>query len=210
MPEGAAACAGTWLRQEGEMRFSPDRPWMPFTAEQWFRGSGVDFRWQASVRMAPFIRARVVDSFEDGRGTLRARILGFIPVAASTGPATDRGEAMRGLAELPWRPAAFRELRRLSWELVAADKVRGTFNDQTTRAAVDFLVDDDGQVLGGASHRPRMVGESVVETAWSGSFRNYKMFEGLRVPTSAEASWHLPDGPFPYWRGRVVEFRVLR
>jgi hypothetical protein len=49
------------LRQEGEMRFAPDRPWLPFAAEQWVPGAGIEFRWLASVRMAPLVRARVVD-----------------------------------------------------------------------------------------------------------------------------------------------------
>jgi hypothetical protein len=44
------------------MRFAPDRPWLPFRAEQTFTGDGIDFRWEAQVRMAPLVRARVVDS----------------------------------------------------------------------------------------------------------------------------------------------------
>jgi hypothetical protein len=111
MPEGTIACRGTWLRQEGEVRFAPNRPWLPLRAEQWFRGGGIDFRWEARVRMAPLVYAGVVDCFERGRGMLTARVLGIVPVARSWGPATDKGEAMRGLAELPWRPFAFAKLR---------------------------------------------------------------------------------------------------
>jgi len=211
MPDGAFECRGTWLRQEGEMRFAPDRPWLPFTAEQWFMGSGIEFRWQARVRMAPLVRARVVDGFEGGKGMLTARVFGFVPVARSRGPTTDKGEAMRGLAELPWRPFAFRETPCLNWETVGADKLRAIFDDGRIQAAVEFEIDGEGHVLGGAaSSRPRVVGKSVVETAWSGRFGEYRMFDRVRVPTIAEANWHLPEGPFAYRRGRVREFRILR
>jgi hypothetical protein len=211
MPGGALKCSGTWLRQEGEMRFGPERPWLPFTAEQWFPGDGIDFRWQARVRMAPLARARVVDSFEDGAGMLKARIFGLVTVASSHGPATDKGEAMRGLAELPWRPFAFREQPGLTWEIVATNKLRAAFDDGQTQASVEFDVDDDGYVLGGfAPDRPRGTGKSVVETGWSGVFSNYRTFDGVRVPSTAEASWNLDEGPFTYWRGRVTEFRVIR
>jgi hypothetical protein len=27
----------------------------------------------------------------------------------------------------------------------------------------------------------------------------------MRVPLEAEVAWILPDGPKPYWRGRIVE-----
>jgi hypothetical protein len=211
MPEGAVECRGTWLRQRGEMRFAPNRPWLPFEAEQWFEGSGIDFRWLAQVRVAPLVRARVVDSFERGSGALAARVFGVIPVARSRGTATDKGEALRGLSELPWRPLAFCDGRSFTWEAAAADKLRATFDDGRTQATVEFEVDSEGRVLGGAaSSRPRVVGKSVVDTAWSGAFAEYKMFERLRVPTLAEATWHLPEGPFTYWRGRITEFRVLR
>lgn len=211
MPGGTFECRGTWLRQEGEMRFAPDSPWLPFSAEQWFLGSGIDFRWQAWVRMAPLVHTRVVDSFEGGKGKLTARIFGLVPVARSRGTATDKGEALRGLAELPWRPFAFREGPFLTWETVETNKLRVAFDDGRTQAQIEFEVDGEGHVRGGgAASRPRMVGKSLVETPWSGTFGEYRMFDRVRVPTVAEAIWHLPEGPFTYWRGRIIEFRVLR
>lgn len=211
LPEGISDCRGAWLRQEGEIRFTPDRPWLPFRAEQWFLGSGIEFLWQAQVRMAPLLRARVVDSFQGGQGKLVARLLGFIPVARSVGPATDKGEALRGLAELPWRPFAFREASLVTWEAAGPDKLRAVFDNGNTQASVDFDIDADGRVLGGsASSRPRIVGKAVVNTPWSGSFRDYLLFDRVRVPTVAEVSWHLPEGLFTYWRGRVLDYRIVR
>jgi hypothetical protein len=211
MPEGPVRCRGTWLKQVGEMRFAPDRPWMSFEAEQWFEGDGIDFRWLARVRMAPFLRATVLDSFERSRGALTAHVLGIVPVARASGPATDKAEAMRGLAELPWRPLAFGEGPSLSWRDEGGDKLRATYDDGSTQAAVEFRADEEGRVLGvTASSRPRMVGKSVVDTDWSGVFGEYRVYDQLRVPTHAEVTWQLPEGPFTYWRGRVTDFRVLR
>lgn len=211
MLQGAVECRGTWIRQEGEMRFAPDRPWLPFEAEQWFEGPGIDFRWRARVRMAPLVRARVVDSFENGRGALVARVLGVIPVARASGAATDVAEALRGLAELPWRPAAFARGSCLAFEAVSEERLRATFDDGKTQAMVEFDLGGDGRVLRGrATSRPRLVGKMVVHTPWSGTFDNYQMFDGVRVPTSAEVTWHMPEGPFTYWRGRVTEFRLIR
>ena len=211
MPEGPLECRGTWLRQQGEMRFAPDRPWLSFEAEQWFEGNGIGFRWRARVRMAPFVRASVVDAFQNGSGTLTARVFGVIPVAQARGPATDKAEALRGLAELPWRPFAFGEGSGIAWAATKTAGLCASFDDGRTQAELEFEVDPEGRVLGGGtSSRPRMVGKSVVETPWSGAFREYRMFDGLMVPTAAEVTWQLPEGPFTYWRGRVVEFRVLR
>ncbi|MGO8915272.1 MAG: DUF6544 family protein [Stellaceae bacterium] len=209
MPEGDIDCRGTWLRQHGEMRLAPDRPWLPFQAEEWFAGGSIDFRWRAWVRMAPLVAMRVADSFQDGRGALTASVFGILPIARSRGSAIDQGEALRGLAELPWRPFAFREAPCLTWEAAGGDRLRATFDDGRTRVSAEFEVDADGHVLGGTANRPRTNGKSVVDTKWSGCFRDYRMLHGLRVPTVAEATWHLPEGPFTYWRGRITEFSVL-
>jgi len=209
MPAGPPRCPGTWLRQAGELRFAPDRPWMPFEAEQWLDGDGVGFRWRARVRMAPLVRAHVVDAFEDGRGFLVARLFGVIPVARSRGPAADVGEAMRGLAELPWRPFAFREGPPFEWAAHGPGRLGAVFDDGRTRVAVEFEVDGEGRVVGvTAAARPRSAGNAVIETPWAGRFSEYREFDGVRLPTVAEVSWILPEGPFTYWRGRVTEFRV--
>ena len=211
MPHGAVEGGGTWLRQRGEMRFAPDRPWMPFTAEQSFDGPGIDFRWVARVRMAPMVSASVVDAFENGAGSLVARVFGVIPVARARGPETDAGEALRGLAELPWRPLAFGRRSCLRFDAVSPDRLRAPYDDGKTCAAVEFEVDDDGRVLSVTTpSRPRLIEKVVVNTPWSGTFRDYDEFDGMRVPTAAEVTWHLPEGRFTYWRGRVTEFRVVR
>jgi hypothetical protein len=210
MPEGSVECQGTWLRQEGEMRVARGRPWMRFKAEQWFPGTGVDFRWKAWFRMAHIIPIRIVDCFENGRGMLAASVFGFVPVAKFTGSAADRGEVLRGLAELPWRPYAFRQGPHLQWEALPSGNLRVTFDDGQTRASAQFDIDEQGHVLGGmAPSRPRMVGKKMVETPWSGFYSEYRQFGNIRVPTVAEVSWELPEGLFTCWRGRVTEFRVM-
>ncbi len=209
MPDGPVACRGTWVRQVGEIRLAPGRPWLPFEAEETFDASGVNFRWLARVRMAPFLRAKVVDAFEQGSGILAVRCFGIVPLARFQGPATDRGEAIRGLAEQPWRPP-FVDAPALTWTATPAGTLQATFDDGKTRASVELSVDAEGRVLrGSAPGRPRAVGKAVVETPWSGAFGEYRRFGGFCVPTEAEVAWHVAEGTFPYWRCRVTDFRVV-
>jgi hypothetical protein len=193
------------------MCFAPGRPWLRFVAEQTFAARRIDFRWQARVRMAPLLHARVLDSFESGVGALEARLFGVIPVAFARGPQTDKAEALRGLAELPWRPLAFAGAPGLALEAVADDRLRASFDDGRTQATVDLEVDGEGAILGArAASRPRLVGKEIVHNAWAGTFGDYRTFDGVRIPTTAEVTWHLQEGPFTYWRGRVTEFKLLR
>jgi hypothetical protein len=180
---------------------------MPFVAEEWFEGTGIDFRWRAWFSMAGLLRTRVIDSFQRGRGALTASLFGIVPLARSRGAATDQGEALRGLAELPWRPCAFSQNGPLSWGAAAPNKLRGAYNDDRTNVSAEFDIDAEGRVIGCMAIRPRISGKSIIDTPWMGQFRAYREFEGLRIPTEAEVAWQLDEGPFTYWRARVTEFR---
>ncbi len=206
MPDGDVEPRDIRFVQEGEMRLSPDAPWRPFRAEQQMAGATIDFCWRAWFWMAPFAPFRVVDSFEKGRGGLSVKVFGFVPVAGGRGPEFDRGEVQRGLAELPWRPFAFRRMEHVTWETIGQGGLRATFDDGHTRASAELDVDREGRVLGGSADRPRAVGRSVIETKWSGTFGDYRDFGRLRIPTSAEVAWLLPEGPFRYWKGWIVAF----
>jgi hypothetical protein len=41
------------------------------------------------------------------------------------------------------------------------------------------------------------------------AFGGYESLGSLRVPTTAEATWVLPDGPFTYFRGRLRALEVF-
>jgi hypothetical protein len=56
-----------------------------------------------------------------------------------------------------------------------------------------------------AEARGRTVEGRVIPTPWQGRFWEYNERGGMRVPLEAEVAWLLPDGPEPYWRGRIVE-----
>lgn len=46
---------------------------------------------------------------------------------------------------------------------------------------------------------------ALVAAPWLGRFWNYESRGGMRVPLEGEVAWELPEGSWPYWRGRVTE-----
>lgn len=51
--------------------------------------------------------------------------------------------------------------------------------------------------------RPCTEGKTTLPRPWGGKFGDHAVVGGLRVPTSGEVRWELPDGPFVYWRGTI-------
>jgi len=209
MPEGEVAPREIVFRQEGEMRLAPDAPWRPFRAEQRMAGDALDFRWRAWFWMAPLAPFRVIDAFENGSGRLAVTALGVLPVARGRGLDFDRGEIQRGLAELPWRPFAIGRMPHVIWESPNGRTLSTTYDDGRVRASADLEIDDTGRVTSGSALRVRLVGKTPVETPWRGTFGGWRRFGRVQIPTDAEVAWILPEGPFPYWRGRIVSFPEL-
>src|SRR3954452_212233 len=115
LPESAGTPNRVRLTQRGEMVQKPGGRRLEFTAVEELEVGTVGFEWRAGFGPNALVRVRVVDRYRDGQGLLLAKIWGLVPATRSTGPETDRAEAMRYLAELPWVPQAIGSNPELSW-----------------------------------------------------------------------------------------------
>lgn len=194
------------LTQVGEMWQRPGGRQLRFTAIEELAVAEVAFSWHARFRMAPLLSLRVHDWYSAGEGALEARLWG-LPVMRSRGAEVAKGEAIRYLAELPWVPQAILANRDLEWRELDEATVEVATVVASSRIAVQLHFDAAGDVAASsAGARPRAVGKSTVDTPFRGEFGDYEVLGGVRVPTTGEVSWELPDGPFTYFRGRLTEF----
>ncbi len=173
---------------------------LPFTAVEEFAAEVVAFVWRAR-----FPLVRVLDRYANEEGLLEVRLLGLVPVARVRGPDVDEGEALRYLAELPWVPYTMAANRELEWRELADRLVEVTTRVRSARAALRLEFDTAGDFVGvAADARPRREGKQIVRRPWAGSFGDYAAVGGVRIPTSGEVRWDLPEGPFTYWRGTIT------
>ena len=181
---------------------------LEFTAVEQYATDRVEFEWRASFGTNPFVRVRVTDRYRDGKGLLIARIWGLVPATRNTGPETDRGEAMRYLAELPWIPFAMKANRELSWRELDDGEVEVSTLVGGIAASVRLAFGESGLIRRASAMRPRAAGGSFIDTPWVGEFGDYIELGGIRLPASAEVSWELPEGLFTYWRGELASLEA--
>jgi Family of unknown function (DUF6544) len=132
-----------------------------------------------------------------------------VPATRAGGVEVAKGEAMRYLAELAWVPHAIVANRELEWREIDDQSVEVATHVASSRVAVRLHFDPAGDIArASAAARPRMVGKRLIDTPFRGSFGDYQVLGGLRVPTTAEVAWELPDGPFPYFRGRLTQLEL--
>jgi hypothetical protein len=196
------------LEQAGEMRRSPDGPWLPFRATQVFAVDRVEFAWVARFRMPPGLPLRVVDAVGPDGGFLEARLLDAIRVARARGPATTRAQLMRYLAELAWCPPAVRENPQLSFEARDALSLRARCAQDGITAHVDLVFDEAADLVEARGLRPRDTADGPIDTPWFGTFSDHRPTGGLRVPRRGEAGWLIDGEEFVYWRAQITALTI--
>jgi hypothetical protein len=193
------------LLQAGLFARSRDR-WAPFTAVEDVTVRPPGFVWDARIRMAPLLTARVRDSYLAGQGAVRGTLGGLVTLVDTRGtPETAAASLQRYLAEAPWFPTALLPSAGIVWTPIDRRTARATLADHGVSVWIDFHFGAQGEIVATSAERYRDVDGTTVLTPWEGEFSDYERLDGMMVPRRGRVAWVLPDGPFTYWRGRIVE-----
>ncbi len=96
----------------------------------------------------------------------------------------------------------------MQWKTVDDFSANATLKDGETEVTLLFRFDENGLIESvRAESRGRAVGGGVIPTPWKVQWNNYELRSGMCVPTEGEVAWVLPEGPKPYFRGRVTSLR---
>jgi Family of unknown function (DUF6920) len=207
LQDGTPMIAAVDIEHAGQFNLGEDSErWRPFTSRQRVMTRRPGFVWDGRIAMLPGLPVHVHDAYVAGEGILHASLLGLISLFSIRGtPEVAEGELMRFLAEAACYPTILLPGQGVHWEAVDARSARATLSDGAITVALLFSFDDNGLVATvTATARGRTVGGQVVPTPWEGRWSDYQWRDGMRVPTTGEVAWLLPQGRKPYWRGRIT------
>lgn len=103
-----------------------------------------------------------------------------------------------------WFPtAALNEY--LIWEEIDQYHAKVTMTYDEIMASGILTFNDKGQVINFEAERyGEFDGEIMLET-WSIPVRDYKEFEGIRIPTKGDVTWKLDTGDFNWFNFEITE-----
>jgi hypothetical protein len=155
-------------------------------------------------------RTAVTDACDERHGWSVAKAAGILPVARVEGPEMDRAQIQRYLADLGRCPAAL--LLHPTLEAASAGGRWLRIRDSAGPAAaeVELEMGPDGGAIAMRAVRPGLHGRKFIERPWTGRMGAPLEWEGLRMPTTMEASWTFPEGEFVAFRGRCAVIRAER
>lgn len=180
--------------------------WKPFTSTQRVITQRPGFDWEGRIEMMPGLTVRVHDAYIAGEGILHATLFGLVSLVDIRGtPEVAQGELMRFFAEAAWYPTALLPSQGVRWEAVDNTSAKATLKDGGITLTMLFRFNEDGLIESvRAEVRGRTVAGAVIPTPWEGRWSHYELRDGMRIPLEGEVAWMLPEGPKPYWRGRIT------
>lgn len=208
LQDGQPIVSTAQVATEGQFVVGETREnWHGFHAQQMFTAQPPGFDWDARINMAPGIAVFVRDAYIVGKAALHAEVMGLITVADTNGtPELAQGELLRHLAETLWFPTALLPSQGVTWEAVDDTTARATLIDSATSVWLEFRFGQDGLIA--AAWTPGRFGTfqgAMQAQPWHVTYRAYAQREGMLIPLESEVVWQLPEGDFPYWRGRVTD-----
>jgi len=208
LQDGQPLVAAVQIRHAGQFNTGETQAkWSRFISAQLTVTQRPGFVWDGRIGMGQGVRVFVHDAYVAGEGVLHAALLGFITLVdiRSTAEAA-QGELLRFLAEAAWYPTALLPSQGVRWEALDDTSARATLTDGATTVALDVRFDTAGLISSvRAEARYRTVQGVPVATPWQGRFWSYAVRDGMRIPLEGEVAWELPEGVWPYWRGRITQ-----
>lgn len=192
------------LRQKGWMRIKEDGPWMPVEAEQYFTVDEPAFVWKAKVKMAPLLYFSGKDRYYVGKGAMQIRILSLLPIVNAQGKEVDQGSMLRYLAEIQWFPTAAL-CNYIQWEEIDAYSARATMSYKGVTASGVFTFNEQGDLVEFVAKRYREVNGSYILQDWGGITKDYREFNGIRIPNKSEIIWKQDTGDFNWFKCEIAD-----
>jgi hypothetical protein len=207
---GQPIVSTVYIKLSGTFNMSDSgEKWKRFTSTQRVIAQRPGFDWEGRIEMMPGLTARVHDAYIAGEGVLHATLFGLVSLANLRGrPEIAQGELMRFLAEAAWYPTALLPSQGVQWKAIDDFSAEATLKDGETALTLLFRFDENGLIKSvRAEARWRTVAGAVIPTPWEVQWSNYELRDGICVPTEGEVAWLLPEGPKPYFRGRITSLR---
>jgi hypothetical protein len=170
-----------------------------------YQAPPLSFRWQARLRVMPGFWILAEDGHAGGQGWGGARLWGKLSLGRRSDPQVLTSQVVRNLGELAWLPALALADHGLKWFSVNDSVFEVQGNAGGRWVAVRFTVDAHGDVVRAACPaRPYDIRGGYEEAPWSCVFSDPRKFDGVRIPSSAVATFDKSDGAWEYFRCKIV------
>ena len=193
-----------YLEFDGEMR-SHGGAWFGFHSRQ--------YNFIPRPKRLFFMKARVkgvstygYHSYQPPSAKMTVKALSIYPVVKIDQPEMLPTETVTFLNDLClFAPGALID-ERILWETLDEFRVKAIFSYRKVHISAVLYFNAEGDLVDFRSEDRYDVGQ-MKAIPFTTPVKDYREFEGIRVPSYGEATWHYSDGPFVYGKFKLKKLR---
>lgn len=201
---GKAKVENFYLEFDGEMR-SPGGAWFGFNSRQ--------YNFIPRPKRLFFMKARVkgistqgYHSYQPPSAKMTVKALSIYPVVKVDLPEMLPTETVTFLNDMClFAPGGLID-ERIRWETLDEFRVKAIFTYRKVTISAVLFFNTEGDLVDFRSEDRYEVGR-MSRLPFTTPVKDYREFEGIRVPSYGEAIWHYSDGPFLYGKFKLKELR---
>ncbi len=146
----------------------------------------------------------VLHDYHDIHASMTVRLASLFNVVELHNDALARTETVTVLNDLCLYAPSNLVDSRLVWQALDDHHARVSFTNGPHQVSAELVFNEAGELVNFISNDRGALQRdgSLRLVRWSTPVRDYREFEGRRVPTAGEAIWHYPEGDFVY--GRLI------
>jgi hypothetical protein len=184
--------------QKANMKMKPDQEkWFAAEAEQFSSVDEPSFVWRVKMKMNPLMWVKGCDTFSDGKGHMNIKLFSLINVVNAKGIKIDEGSLQRYLGEVVWMPH-LAESPYITWEQTGDLSARAIMSYKGTEGSGLFYFNEDGDFVRFSAMRYQGNDPASERKEWVLTVDEYKVFEGVKIPSKMKATWMLDAGPWTW------------
>ncbi len=193
-----------YLEFDGEMRYQ---------GGAWFGFHSRQYNFIPRPKRLFFMKARVkgistygYHSYQPPSAKMTVKALSIYPVVKIDQPEMLRAETVTFLNDLClFAPGALID-DRILWETLDDYQVKAIFRNRKVQISAVLCFNPEGDLVDFRSEDRYDVGQ-MKAVPFTTPVKDYREFEGIRVPSYGEATWHYSDGPFIYGKFKLKTLR---
>jgi len=196
------------LGYTGLFRTKPNQRWMRCRAWQYNSAPALARIFHIRIRFGGFLPVLARDTYIRGHGRMLVRLLDWFPIADGNGEEYDLGELVTYLNDAVLIAPSMLCSPKVSWGAAAEDSFDLSLTDQGHTVTGRVTIGENGAPTNFTTtdrfcYDPRNP-KRLIRAPWSTPVGQWQTLEGRPLPSSAQAVWDLPQGPFAY-----ADFRIL-
>jgi energy-coupling factor transporter transmembrane protein EcfT len=195
------------LTFQGEMR-EQGKDWFSFTSNQYnfFKNPTRLYFLNANFKGFPTQGYHI---YKQDISSMKIKLLSIFTVVYEDRPALFPTETVTYFNELClFAPGALID-KKIEWEEIDSTSVKAIFRNNSAQISATLYFNEIGQLVNFISEDRYAIADMKKYT-FSTPVKDYKKFNGLKLPSYGEAIWHYPEGDFMYGKFylKTVQYNV--